>query len=157
MKKDTQYIWIIVAMVILSVGLFVWFTYFNKPSTGGSGGGTNTGNTDTVVPPPPNTPSTAIPGTRVLKYGTAGRKVAVLQALLNHYKGENLKIDGDFRYNTSQALIRNGYCTSTGSCEMSLTDFVSLLELSANDNSFKTKYSPNTNADMKAVYAKYSS
>lgn len=111
----------------------------------------------------------AVPGTKVLKIGEKGRKVAVLQALLNHYKDEKLVIDGDFGDKTRAALYKNGYltCGTTAQklalslvhtiCEMPLTDFESLLKKTITDPTFIKLYHPKTNAQMKAVYEKYSS
>jgi len=100
-----------------------------------------------------------ITGTKTLKSGRKGRKVALLQALLNHYKGQKLKIDGVFGEKTRYALMRNGFplCASARTCEVTTIEFLDLLKKSKNDKSFKKQYNINTNSDMKAVWDKYSS
>jgi len=98
-----------------------------------------------------------IPGSQILKTGASGRKIAVLQALLNHYKGEKLVIDGDFGAKTRDALIKHRYCNKLTACEMTITEFLTLFKRTETDPTFKQTYSPNVNAAMKAVYEKYSS
>lgn len=98
-------------------------------------------------------------GDVVLKVGSKGRRVAMLQALLNHYKGGKLKIDGVFGNDTRLELLKNKYfsCAVPTMCEVGMDDFLALLKRTESDKTFSQKYSPNKNNDMKAVYDKYSS
>lgn len=109
-------------------------------------------------------------GDNVLKIGSNGRKVAMLQALLNHYTGAKLKIDGNFGDKTREAVYKTGNlsCATTlqkaslgfnaaKTCGVSAADFLSLLNRTKTDPTFAQKYASNRNNDMKAVYEKYSS
>ena len=109
-------------------------------------------------------------GANVLKIGAKGRKVAMLQALLNHYKGAKLKIDGDFGDKTREAVYNTGNlsCATTlqklslginaaNTCGVSAVEFLALLNKTKTDPTFTQKYASNKNNDMKAVYEKYSS
>jgi len=103
----------------------------------------------------------------VLKIGSKGRRVAMLQALLNHYKGAKLTIDGDFGDKTRIALADAGFTSCYKAvnyvspvkidCEVKTEEFLALLKRTEKDKTFSQKYSPNVNKDMKAVYDKYSS
>lgn len=100
-------------------------------------------------------------GDKVLKISSEGRMVAMLQALLRHYKGatNKLVIDGVFGDKTRQALVDAGYqkCRLAATCEMPLQDFTILAKRAATDKTFKQRYAYNVNTDMKAVFDKYSS
>lgn len=108
-------------------------------------------------------------GDTVLKIGSEGRRVAMLQALLNHYKGASPKlvIDGVFGDKTRIALADAGFksCYKAVNyvspvkidCEVTTAEFLALLKRTEKDKTFSQKYSPNVNKDMKAVYDKYSS
>ena len=103
-----------------------------------------------------------IVGSKDLKMGSKGRRVAILQALLNHYEGQNLTIDGAFGNKTRLALLAIGgsyltRCAIPTKCEVTIIEFNNLLKKTKNDASFKKEYNPTTNKDMKAVYNKYSS
>lgn len=94
-----------------------------------------------------------------LKIGSKGRKVAMLQAILNHYYGQNISVDGIFGNETRFALLKNGFpsCTIAKTCEVDVFEFNKFLKKTVNDNSFKKQYNPSVNSDMKAVYTKFSS
>lgn len=100
-------------------------------------------------------------GDKVLKIGAEGRRIAMLQALLKHYKGatSKLKIDGVFGDMTRQALVDADYfkCRLASTCELTDTEFIALMKRAEKDKTFAQNYAQNKNADMKAVYDKYSS
>lgn len=105
--------------------------------------------------------SNPIVGSTSFTVGSKGRKIAVLQALLNHYKkaSPKLTIDGEFGGKTVKALFDAGYykCAIAKTCNLSTEEFLKLFKLTENDKSFKNTYNPKVNVDMKAVYTKYSS
>jgi len=82
----------------------------------------------------------------VLKIGSKGRRVAMLQALLNHYKGAKLTIDGVFGDKTRIALANAGYLacnkamnlvTPVGStCKVTTEEFLALLKRTEKDKTF---------------------
>src|SRR3989304_9129645 len=79
-----------------------------------------------------------IAGHKQLKFGNKGRNIAMLQALLNHYYGRGIAIDGAFGNQTRNALIGVGFkfrrCVpSATACEVLSTEFVEML------NKTKTK------------------
>jgi hypothetical protein len=98
-------------------------------------------------------------GSKALKVGAEGRKVAMLQALLNHFEGQNITIDGLFGNQTRFALLKSGFptCAVASQCEVTTVEFVELLKKGTASESFKKNYSPTTNSAMKAVYDKYKS
>jgi len=159
------------AIVLIGGGIAAYHFFSKKPNTGEeksdkaklkeleqkikdiekSGGGVGSVSTDEYSATNP------IPGSQILKTGNKGRRIAVWQALLNFYKGEKLKIDGEFGQLTRVASIKHGYCNAFTDCEIDINEFVSLLEKTKDDTSFKQLYSPKTNNDLKTVYQKYSS
>ena len=98
-------------------------------------------------------------GGTTMSVGDEGRKVALLQALLNHYENAGLKIDGLFGNNTRFALLKSGFvrCSIPANCEITMADLKKYLDKTKTDASFNKAYSVSTNRDMKAVYDKYSS
>lgn len=98
-------------------------------------------------------------GDTKLRIGSEGRKVAMLQALLNHFEGQNLKIDGSFGNATRWALVKSGFpsCMNASQCEVTPIEFKEMLVKGAKSKTFLNKYNPKTNSDMVKVYAKYKS
>jgi hypothetical protein len=94
-----------------------------------------------------------------LKIGSKGRRVAMLQALLNHYEGRDITVDGAFGNETRWALLKSGFpmCSIANQCEVNAVDFVELLKKTKSDKSFAKKYNPKSHEGMKKVYEKYSS
>lgn len=100
-----------------------------------------------------------ISGSSNLKIGAKGRRVAMLQAILNYYEGESLKIDGAFGDKTRWALIKNGFptCSVAKYCEVTDKEFTEMLKQTKGDKNFFKKYNYKTNPDIKSVWGKYSS
>lgn len=98
-------------------------------------------------------------GGSAIAVGDEGRKVALMQALLNHYENAGLKIDGLFGNATRLALLKSGFvrCTVAATCEISMADLNKYLTKTKTDSTFNKNYSVTTNKQMKAVYDKYSS
>lgn len=98
-------------------------------------------------------------GGSAIAVGDEGRKVALTQALLNHYENAGLKIDGLFGNATRLALLKSGFvrCTVAATCEISMADLNKYLTKTKTDSTFNKNYSVSTNKQMKAVYDKYSS
>ena len=79
-----------------------------------------------------------VSGSTQLKFGKKGRRIAILQALLNHYEGQNLKIDGAFGDATRMSLLRSGFpmCAVASQCEVTATEFLDMAKQSKKDPSF---------------------
>lgn len=103
-----------------------------------------------------------VQGDKELKFGSKGRKVAMLQALLNYYYGQKIKIDGAFGQQVRVALTNAGWkfrrcIASAEACKVTPSEFVEMLKKTKGDTTFKNRYNPKTNSAIKAVYNKYSS
>ncbi len=98
-------------------------------------------------------------GSTKLKWGAKGRKIAMLQALLNHYEGRDITVDGEFGNETRWALLKSGFpmCSIPTQCEVSSTEFYELLKKTIKDKTFAKTYNPKTHSGMKLVYEKYKS
>lgn len=98
-------------------------------------------------------------GSTKLKIGSKGRRVAMLQALLNHFEGQNLKIDGVFGNATRWALVKSGFpsCMNASQCEVTPVEFKEMLVKGTKSKTFLNKYNPKTNKDMAKVYSEYKS
>jgi len=94
-----------------------------------------------------------------LKVGSKGRRVAMLQALLNYNNGAGLAIDGVFGNQTRFALLKSGFlgCTVASSCEITKEEFGEMTLERKDPKEFMRIYNINNNAAMKAVWNKYSS
>ncbi|MHA1988427.1 MAG: peptidoglycan-binding domain-containing protein [Promethearchaeota archaeon] len=90
-----------------------------------------------------------------LKVGSKGKKVAILQAMLNEVEGQSLTVDGSFGNDTRYALLKSGFlkCGVAKYCEVSSYAFGEL----ANEIKDKKKFASKFASSFKKVTSKYSS
>lgn len=93
-----------------------------------------------------------------LKVGSKGRRVALLQAILQ-YNGADIGIDGAFGNETRYALLKEGFpnCSIAKYCNISKTEYGALVVEIQNKEDFKNQFNINNNLSMKKVWDKYSS
>jgi peptidoglycan hydrolase-like protein with peptidoglycan-binding domain len=161
---NKKLMWIIVASTVLvgsGIALYV-FSNKDKKGNGKNGGEADTSDTD-VLSSPDETEyslSNKIAGDDVLQVGSKGRKVAMLQAILNHFYNAGLGIDGAFGDGTKNAVrihLKYMTCFGTSKCTIDSKDTKALFNKAAKTKSFTSKYNVNRNADIKRVWDKYSS
>jgi len=90
-----------------------------------------------------------------LKVGSKGKKVAILQAMLNEVEGQKLTIDGVFGNDTRYALLKSGFlkCGVATYCEVTSFAFGELANKIKDKKSFANKYA----SSFKKVASQYSS
>jgi len=93
-----------------------------------------------------------------LKIGSKGRRVALLQALLN-YNGADISVDGALGNQTRTALFKDGFlkCSIAKFCEVTKVEYGEMVKDIKDKESFKRQYNINVNPEMKAVWDKYKS
>lgn len=157
-----------ILLVGAGIGTFVYFRNKKKKKEAAARGGDSTPTAEEVkdmggaMGEPDETEYTIsqkISGDKELKFGAKGRRVALLQALLNHLEGQSLKIDGAFGNQTRMALLKSGFpmCAIASQCDVTDIEFLEMMKEAKKDKSFFKKYNYKTNSEIKSVWDKYSS